>query len=334
MKGNKINWFDFLGIRVNLSNNREFKSFEEARKFVKTLNLKSGLEWRAYCKSDKKPEEIPYSPETTYKKEWKGWGDWLGTGRIANQDKTFKSFEEARKFVKTLNLKNNVEWRAYCKSGKKPEEIPADPKDVYKTEWINVGNWLGTGKIRNKNFKSFEEAREFVHNLNLKNGLEWLAYCKSGKKPEYIPYHPERTYKTEWVNLKDWLGTGNFRNKNFKSFEEARKFVKTLNLKNVKEWFAYCKSSSKPKYIPYHPEGIYDEWVNWGDWLGTGNTRNKDFKSFEKAKKFVQNLKLKNCSEWFIYCKSGSKPKDIPSNPKEKYKSEWKGYKDWLGTKK
>ena len=33
-------------------------------------------------------------------------GDWLGTGRVADQFKVFRPFKKARKFVHKLNLKN------------------------------------------------------------------------------------------------------------------------------------------------------------------------------------------------------------------------------------
>jgi hypothetical protein len=32
-----------------------------------------------------KPDDIPYKPSRTYENEWISWGDWLGTGRIADQ---------------------------------------------------------------------------------------------------------------------------------------------------------------------------------------------------------------------------------------------------------
>ena len=51
-----------------------------------SLGLQSETpEWREYCKSGKIPQDIPYKPYRTYKKEWISWGDWLGTGRIADQ---------------------------------------------------------------------------------------------------------------------------------------------------------------------------------------------------------------------------------------------------------
>ena len=55
-------------------------------------------------------------------------------------------FEEAHAFVRHLGFKNVNEWRAYCKSGKRPPNIPATPHDVYAGKgWTNWGDWLGTG---------------------------------------------------------------------------------------------------------------------------------------------------------------------------------------------
>ena len=47
-------------------------------------------------------------------------GDWLGTGRIADHEREFRPFEEAREFVHSLGLQREADWREYCKSGKKP----------------------------------------------------------------------------------------------------------------------------------------------------------------------------------------------------------------------
>ncbi len=138
-------------------------------------------------------------------------GDWLGTGRVANYYKEYLPFGEARLFVHTLNLKTRQEWRNYCKSGAKPENIPGDPNETYKSKgWIGIGDWLGTGAVAtfDRDYLSFEEARAFVHNLNLKNREAWRNYCKSGLKPIDIPAKPERKYKDKgWVSWLDWVGT-------------------------------------------------------------------------------------------------------------------------------
>ena len=109
-------------------------------------------------------------------------------------------------------------------------------------EW---GDWLGTGTIATtlRQYRSFKEARAFVHSLGLKSGAEWLAYCKSGKKPDDIPADPRQPMQmTGWAGMGDWLGTGTDRDhlRQYRSFKEARAFVRSLGLKSETEWRAYC----------------------------------------------------------------------------------------------
>jgi hypothetical protein len=120
-----------------------FRPFPEARKHVRKLGLKSQSQWHQYCKSGNKPEDIPSYPEAAYENDWIGYGDWLGTGTIAPKDRNYRPFENAKKFVRSLNLKSSHEWKEYCKSGKKPADIPANPLEVYGKEWKGFGDWLG-----------------------------------------------------------------------------------------------------------------------------------------------------------------------------------------------
>ena len=63
--------------------------------------------------------------------------------------KKFRDFESAREFVQSLNFKNSDDWREYCTSGKKPDDVPATPDRVYKNKgWISIGDFLGTGRTR------------------------------------------------------------------------------------------------------------------------------------------------------------------------------------------
>ena len=129
---------------------RRYRSFKKARAFVRGLGLKSDDEWRRYCKSEKKPDNIPAAPHIVYdKKGWVGLGDWLGTGSTATYRRKYWSFKEARTFVRELGLKSGANWEAYCKSGKKPDDIPNAPRAHYADSgWVGMGDWLGTGKVR------------------------------------------------------------------------------------------------------------------------------------------------------------------------------------------
>ena len=128
---------------------KNFLPFKQARKFVRSLNLKSKTEWEIYRKTHKKPDNIPTNPQNSYKKDWKGWGDWLGTGNISGRDmhKQFRSFEKTRTFARSLKLKSRKEWEKLARAGKLPNDIPRLPDNTYKKEWTNWGDFLGTGRI-------------------------------------------------------------------------------------------------------------------------------------------------------------------------------------------
>ena len=89
----------------------------------------------------------------------------------------YRSFEDARKFVHKLGLNNTQDWRKYCKGGLpekgiKPYDIPTNPQRIYKANgWAGLGDWLGTGTVATfkREYCSFNQARSFVHNLELKN---------------------------------------------------------------------------------------------------------------------------------------------------------------------
>ena len=245
--------------------------------------------------------------------------------------KPFRDFESARKSVRVLGLQNDHDWKQYCKSGNKPDDIPANPHRFYKNEWKGQGDWLGTTKLPNgKNFRSFSSARKFVQSLGLKSQNGWKTYCKSGNKPDDIPRAPEKTYKKEWKGVGDFLGTGNVKpsDKQFRSFSSARKFVQSLGLKNLVEWREYRKSGNKPMDIPSNPNDIYKKqgtWISWGDFLGTNNISVKikfdSFLSPKEAKPVLQKLfkeyEIKNGLDWKKFAKTHSKLLDelhLPSD--------------------
>jgi hypothetical protein len=107
---------------------KKFRDFASAREFVSKLKLKNTTEWKEYLKSGDKPDDIPSSPKNIYKKDFKGVDNWLGN--------EWRPFAEAREFARALNLKGHKEWEDYCKSGNKPDDIPATPWRTYK-EWKN-----------------------------------------------------------------------------------------------------------------------------------------------------------------------------------------------------
>ena len=290
---------DWLGTGTIAPRLRQYRPFEEARTFVRSLGLKNTTEWREYCMGEltgyePKPEDIPAKPIDTYRDQgWVSVGDWLGTGTIAPRLRQYRSFEDARTFVRSLGLKSSAEWLQYC-GGQlamyppKPDDIPARPDSAYRDQgWVSVGDWLGTGTIapRLRQFRPFKKARMFVRLLGLKNFVEWQQYCQGvldgyPSKPDDIPTNPNNPYRDQgWLSMGDWLGTGSIASnkRQYRPFKEARTFVRSLGLRSRAEWGQYCKGGlagyePKPEDIPTNPNQQYRDqgWIGIGDWLGYG----------------------------------------------------------------
>jgi len=357
------NWGDFLGNGMVEVADVLYEPFFQARKYVRSLNLKSAAEWFSFCKeSSSKIEELNYPlfPNTIYRGHgWTSWSDFLGVRSNSRNC----SYKEAREFARSLGLKSNEQWRSYCRGDfvnkpQRPENIVTAPDAVYKGKgWISWGDFLGTGTVSKAKriIKPFEAARIFARKLKLSGEDEWRKYCRGqlpekGIRPEDIPSNPNRTYRhCGWINWGDFLGTNNIANynKKYRLFKEAQKFARSLNLKKATEWWKYAKDGlkgkpKKPDDIPANPHNTYRNkgWVSWGNFLGTGAiaAHKRIYRPFEDARKFVRNLNLRSSVTWRDYIAGRLpdkplQPTDIPSHPDSIYKDKgWISWSDWIGT--
>lgn len=338
----KLNGWNGIKDWLGTSNDIKYLSFEEAKKYVKILKLKSQKEWNEYIQLKVKISNIPPNPQIVYLNNgWNGWKDWLGYSKMDR----YLSYEEASLYIQNLEIDSRDKWRDFSKN-KRPENIPSTPDIVYKDNgWIDWKYFFG------KDYCSYDEAKIFVHKLNLTTPQEWIKYCKGEysslpKKPKNISSQPKVTYISDWINWEDWLG-----NTKYLPFEEAREFVKNLNFKGQIEWRKYCKGElegyeSRPNNIPSSPHETYKDsgWIDYGDWVGNGrkrrtnnNEEDNTWLSYEEAKIFVHSLKLKNEEEWRKYIKAElihlpDKPNNIPNSPLFVYKNAgWNGINDWIG---
>ena len=346
-----------------------WRPFDSARQFARSLGLKNQREWIAFHngllpEKGLVPSDIPKSVSSVYVDlGWISWGDWLGSGFVSVSEREYRTFAEAREFVRGLKLNGQKEWQKFCAGGMphkggRPADIPANPSSSYANDgWVGFGDWLGTGSVsaRLREYRSFQEAREFARALGLRSGSEWRGFCKGtmprkGNLPEDIPARPDNTYsKDGWVNMGDWLGTGNVAtfNKTYRPFDSARKFARELGLMCLKEWNVYKKGGmpekgTLPTDIPGAPWIAYSNegWAGLGDWLGTGNVANfrRVFRPFEDARDYVRSLGLRSKTEWGAFCtrartQKGLLPADIPTTPSRTYAGQgWISYGDWLGT--
>lgn len=301
-----IDWPSFLGVGEKYVRyikglaGRPFRSFEEAREWAQSLHLSSLRGWMSFVRENHSnlPSDIPSWPDRTYRgKGWKGWPDFLG------YFEDWRSFDEARAFARSLDFNGQREWKRYAKGARpdippKPSDIPASPWKAYENlGWQSWPDWLGTGKLgRDKNpstlpkksltlskprpskFRDFQSARNFVQALQLESSTQWYVYVKGlrpdkGMKPADIPSSPHSVYASQWISRGDWIGRPDniapFR-KEFRSFEEARTFARSLGLRKRSDWELWCHvSGNRPPYIPSRPSHTYKAqgFIGWADFL-------------------------------------------------------------------
>jgi hypothetical protein len=140
----------------------------------------------------------------------------------------------------------------------------------------------------------------------------------------------------------DFLGTGRIAVtlREYIPFKKALKFARKLNLKGKSEWGNFCKSGKLPNNVPGDPRRTYlnKGWISWGDFLGTGRIasrlQSKTYRSFKKARSYIQKFKLTKEEEYRKLHNKKKLPKDMPLWPGHNYKNKgWKGYRDFLGYK-
>ena len=113
----------------------------------------------------------------------------------------FRPFVEARTFVRGLKFQGKNDYAIWSKSAERPADIPTTPAQVYKTEWIGWGDWLGTNTVstNKRAFRPFAEARTFVRGLKFQGKNDYAIWSKSAERPDDIPTTPAQVYKTEWI---------------------------------------------------------------------------------------------------------------------------------------
>ncbi|MBA4066664.1 MAG: hypothetical protein C0501_23755 [Isosphaera sp.] len=185
-----------------------------------------------------------------------------------------------------------------------------------------------------KKFRPYEQARDYVRTLGLKSVKDYEAWSKSGVRPGDIPGKPSAAYGAQFT-WPDFLGIGGGRRRlskdgQFRPFEEARAFVRTLGLAGQRAYFAWSKGEGRPADVPSNPVNAYGaEWTWWADFLGTDVA----YRPFEEARAFARTLGLKTRQEWQDRAAATDFPADVPKYPEYRYDGQgWEGWAGFLGT--
>lgn len=205
-KSEWLSWSDWLNVEVR-RRKRSWATFEEAKKIVHKLKLKDSTEWREYIHSAKRSRKLPVQPQHVYRKEWLGWGDWLGPQSEVKDNSAFLSFEEVQKFARRMGLTCQSDWREYVSEKPLPRGIPPYPEVAFKDEWKSWSEFLSADpNVKDSGqWMSFDEAKAHLKSKGINTFAKWLQYCASGQKPENMPLAPKRAYVLEWRGWSDWF---------------------------------------------------------------------------------------------------------------------------------
>ncbi len=145
--------WDWIGKPKPRNIKPDWRPYLDARRFVRNLGLASAKGYRKWCNgelADKPafPGDIPRYPHEAYKGDWKGFPDFLGSKSSPKYTEMW-SFEDARKFVRSLGLHSSTEYSSWCRGEHtnlppKPDEIPIVPRSKYRNQWAGWKDWLGT----------------------------------------------------------------------------------------------------------------------------------------------------------------------------------------------
>ncbi len=237
------------------------------------------------------------------------------------------SYEEASAFIQDQGIKTNKQFREWNKSGKRPTNFPSNPNDTYKEEWTTWSAFFGTENIstKEKEWISHQEALDFIQTQGITNSREFEVWKQSGKRPKNFPSAPDKTYKGKgWKSWEHFFGTEKV------SLEEAEAYIRNEGITSKEKFREWSNSGNRPANFPSDPKKFYkDEWISWGDFLGTGNTAS--YMKYVKAKKYAQSLEFAEPEDFIEWLKSKDRPVSFPLNPHQFY-SEWISVKDFLST--
>jgi hypothetical protein len=194
--------------------NTSFKTFNDARDFARSLNFKTTTQWVKFTKTKGFPKDLPAAPNSVYKKDWKGYSDFLGADIITHTIRAtrFLPFDKAKEYMKQFNLRTESDFRVWRKN--KPDFIPANPNRAYRNDnWQGFGEFL-SGKVtppNDRKFRPYKQTKKYVQSLGIKTQRDWINYANNNELPIDIPKTLEYIYKNEFEGWSTFLNSENAR---------------------------------------------------------------------------------------------------------------------------
>ncbi len=192
-----------------------YLSYKEHQKFAVDNNITTQTQWGEFLKKYK-PLGIASHAYKIFNKtgEWPkaGWGEFLGTGNIAPQNKEFLSYKEHQKFAVDNNITTQIQWREFMINNEHVGIANSPEKTFKKTgEWpkAGFGGFLGTGNIASSEIivYPFYEAKIIYQRISKEINLQqhssiqkaWRVYHTKKIVDRRLPVDPGTSYSIKKV---------------------------------------------------------------------------------------------------------------------------------------
>lgn len=269
-KGDWISWGDFFGTNYEVKKN--YVDYNIFKKELLKRKVNSQTEFYEFTKDKKFPKNFPKAPQNYYSRRnvWKGWRNLFEKRPSYERNNKnelihYLSYDEAKLIVHKMNISSSSEWQKLLKLNKIPDKIPGYPSTAYLKEFKGWGDFLGSGRIadrdKHKFFPSYKEASTYAIKHKIKSEFEWHKLYQNKKPDDFIiATGKQYTVKSfinktcQKLNLKiKWIGKGenekaiNLKNNNI-IIKIDQKYFRPLEVKSLLG--NYSKSKKLLKWKP------------------------------------------------------------------------------------
>lgn len=293
-------WQVYLGTSFGSS----FYTFEEAKRRVLEMQISTR---RRYALAQREDPMLPSQPESTYRKSWSGWREFLSQ----NENKYYATIDLAREAVCRLGVATKKEYRERYIEDKL---LPLNPHKIYSDDWLGYPHFLNKREGVDM-YESIEQASDAAKRLGL---LTKASYREGYKKDPKLPSAPDEVYQDSWRlwGWEEFLGTEKY------SFKEAGQAARKLGITGHSE---YSRLYRLDQSLPSAPWEYYrSEWQGWIDFLLPEKCG-----TLLEAKFAIKVLKIKTSMEYLKQYKNYS---CLPAHPDRVFSDDWVDWYDFCDT--
>ena len=292
-------------------------TYEQAREKVRELGIRSTKEYELMNKEKRQKLGLPVRLRTFYiNKGWRGAHEFFETKILP--------YEQAQEKVQELGIKNEKQYELISRKEKEKLRLPARPREYYANKgWRGMRDFFGTEIL------SYEKAKNLIQEHGIKNTKEYNLMSREEKEKLNLPTRPR-----EYYTNKGWIDTYDFFGRKILSYEEAKKKVQELGVRNKNEYRLMNKEKRQELGLPARSKEYY---ANKG-WQGADDffdTKKIKLLSYEQAKNLVSELGIRNVKQYKLMDKNKRKELKLPLSLEYYYQKtgEWRGTKDFFRTK-